>query len=135
MDILVISETKLDNSFPMREFEMEGYSAPIRLDRNCHGGGIILYVRSDLPCKELTSHKLPNNVEGIFAELTIRKIKWLLVAGYNNKKGNILNSLSHLSKGIDKYICNNENFLILGDFNIRMADDENRKIHVNLTIH
>ena len=53
VDILVISETKLDNSFPIGEFEIEGYSTPIRLDRNCHGGGIILYVRSDLPCKEL----------------------------------------------------------------------------------
>ena len=51
VDILVISETKLDNSFPMGEFEIEGYSTPIRLDRNCHDGGIILYVRSDLPCK------------------------------------------------------------------------------------
>ena len=69
VDILVISETKLDNSFPMGEFEIEGYSTPIGLDRNCHGGGIILYVRSDLPCKELNTRKLPNDVEGIFAEL------------------------------------------------------------------
>ena len=37
---------------------MEGYSAPIRLDRNCHGGGIIFYVRSDLPCKELKCLKV-----------------------------------------------------------------------------
>ena len=123
VDILVISETKLDNSFPMGEFEIEGYFTPIRLDRNCHGGGIILYVRSDLPCKELNTHKLPNDVDGIFAELTIRKTKWLFVAGYNNKKENIANFLSHLSKGIDKYICNYENFLILGNFNISIPDD------------
>ena len=125
--ILVISETKVDNSFPMSEFEIEGYSTHIRLDRNCHGGDIILYVRSDLPCKELNTHylttSLPNDVDGIFAELTIRKTKWLFVAGYNNKKENIANFLSHLSKGIDKYICNYENLLILGDFNISMSDD------------
>ena len=29
----MVSETKLDNSFPMGEFEMEGYSTPVRLDR------------------------------------------------------------------------------------------------------
>ena len=51
VDILAISEIKLYNSFPMGEFEIEGYSTPIRLGRNCHGGGIFLYVRSDLPCK------------------------------------------------------------------------------------
>ena len=108
----------------MGEFEIEGYSTPIRLDRNCHGGGIILYVRSDLPCKKkLKLHKLPNNVEGIFAELTIRKTKWLLVAGYNNKKENIANFLSHLSTGIDKYLCDYENFIILGDFNISMSNE------------
>ena len=121
VDILVISETKLDNSFPMGEFEIEGYSTPIRLDRNCHGSGIILCVRSDLPCKEL--HKLPNNVEGIFAELTIRKTKWFLVAGYNNKKENIANFSSHLSTGIAKYLCNYENLMILVEFNISMSND------------
>ena len=122
VDILVISETKLDNSFPIGEFEIEGYSTPIRLDRNCHGGGIILYVRSDLPCKELNLHTLPNNVEGIFAELTIRKTKWLFVACYNNKRENIVNFLSHISIGIDKYLSNYDNFLILGDMNVNMLD-------------
>ena len=28
-----------------------------------------------------------------------------------------------MSKGIDKYLCNYEHFLILGDFNITMLDD------------
>ena len=123
VDILAISETKLDKSFPMGEFEIEGYSTPIRLDRNCHGGGIILYVRNDIPYKELKSHKLPNSVEVMFTELIIRKIKWLLVVGYNNKKENIANFLSRLSKGIDKYLCNYENFLFLGDININMSED------------
>ena len=89
VDILANSETKLDKSFPIGEFEIEGYSTSIRLDRNCYDGGIILYVRSDIPCKELKSHKLPNNGEVMFTELIIRKIKWLLVVGYNSKKENI----------------------------------------------
>ena len=49
VDIFVISETKIDNSFPVGEFEIEGYSTPLRLDRNCYGGGIILYFRNDIP--------------------------------------------------------------------------------------
>ena len=31
---------------------MEGYSTPFRLDRNDHGGGIMIYIRDDIPSKE-----------------------------------------------------------------------------------
>ena len=45
IDILMISETKIDASFPIGQFLLNGYSAPFQLDRNAHGGGILLYVR------------------------------------------------------------------------------------------
>ena len=66
IDILLISETKLDESFPLQQFEIEGYHTPFRLDRNCNGGGIIMYIKSGLPCKELKSHKSPEDLEEIF---------------------------------------------------------------------
>ena len=37
VNILMISETKLDNSFPEGQFLIEGYRKPYRIDRNCHG--------------------------------------------------------------------------------------------------
>ena len=52
-DVLVITETKLDSSFPKGQFLIEGFSVPYRLDRNRHGGGILIYVREDIPSKEL----------------------------------------------------------------------------------
>ena len=33
-DFLMISETKLDQSFPTNQFMINGFSAPFRLDRN-----------------------------------------------------------------------------------------------------
>ena len=33
-DILVLTETKLDNFFPTNRFLIEGYLKPFRLDRN-----------------------------------------------------------------------------------------------------
>ena len=38
IDILVISETKLDSSFPTGEFLINGYSEPFKIDRNSQGG-------------------------------------------------------------------------------------------------
>ena len=36
--ILMISETKLDSSFPTGQFLINGYSEPFRNDRNSQGG-------------------------------------------------------------------------------------------------
>ena len=47
----MISESKLENSFPDGQFLIEGYSAPFRLDQNKHAGGIMLHVRNDIPTK------------------------------------------------------------------------------------
>ena len=49
IDILMISETKLDQSFPTNQFMINCFSATFCLDRNDKGGGIILYIREDIP--------------------------------------------------------------------------------------
>ena len=47
----MISETKLDESFPEVQFFIDGYHAPFSYDRNGNGGGILLYVRENIPAK------------------------------------------------------------------------------------
>ena len=49
LDILMISETELDSKFPSNQFPNEGHTAPIRFDRNGRKGGIILYIRENIP--------------------------------------------------------------------------------------
>ena len=96
---------------------------PFRADRNSQGGGLIIYTRDGIPCKELKSVKLPSDVEGIFIELNIRRSKWFLMGGYNPKKENITYYLNHVSKVLDKHIINYENMILLGDFNTSIIDD------------
>ena len=48
VDIHLISETKIDSSFPTAQFKIEGYTT-YRLDRNSNWGGILLYIREDIP--------------------------------------------------------------------------------------
>ena len=38
VDVLVITETKLDDTFPLGQFYVEGFTVPYRLDRNRDGG-------------------------------------------------------------------------------------------------
>ena len=41
----------LDESFPMGRFEIEGFNAPFKIDRDINGDGIMLYVREEIPAK------------------------------------------------------------------------------------
>ena len=50
---LLISETNLDDAFPLSQFMLEGFTPPYRLDRTEHGGGLILSAREDIPSKLL----------------------------------------------------------------------------------
>ena len=83
IDILILTETKIDNSFPDSQFIIEGFSKPYRLDRNAHGGGILIYVREDIPSKQLNKHMFAEDIEGIFVEINLRKCKWLLFGTYH----------------------------------------------------
>ena len=65
IDIFMISETKIGNSFPISQFIMAGYSIPFVLDRPSHGGGILLFVREDIPCKIIKTD-CNADFEGIF---------------------------------------------------------------------
>ena len=53
LDIILLSETKLDDSFPSAQFMLKNYGIPYRLDRNSNGGGLLLYVPEDIPYKFL----------------------------------------------------------------------------------
>ena len=73
----IIPETKLDSTFPTSQFMVYGYSEPYRFDKNRNGGGVVIYIRENIPNKPLAHHKLPHDNEGIFVELNLRKKKWL----------------------------------------------------------
>ena len=49
MDVLMISKTEIDETFPVSNFVIDGYSTPYKLDRNSNGVGILLYIREDIP--------------------------------------------------------------------------------------
>ena len=125
VDIFVISETKINESFPSDQFKINGYFTPLRVDRNMTGGSLIIYIRSDIPHKILTT-KLPNDVEGLFIEFNLRNKKWILFAGYNPKKERISHFLNNIDTSLEKFIQTFNNLLLIGDFNSEI-EEENMK--------
>ena len=45
IDVLVMTETKLDESFPIQQFVINGYTCPYHIDRNINGGGVLICPR------------------------------------------------------------------------------------------
>ena len=69
VDILVVTETKLDETFLGSLF--------------LNGGGAVIFMRGTISSKILEKHIFPNAVGSIIAERTFRKCKWLLCGTYH----------------------------------------------------
>ena len=59
IDVFMISESKLDDSFPHGQLLIDGFNTLFTFYRNKNGGGILLYVRNDIPGK-IVIHDFPS---------------------------------------------------------------------------
>ena len=77
LHLLVITETRLDDSLLTSKFLVIEFSVSCRLGRNRNGDGIMIFIRDDIPSRLLTKHVFPDDIEGLFLELNFRKVTWL----------------------------------------------------------
>ena len=56
LDYLVISETKLDETFPNAQFKLIGYEVRKRRDRHKIGGGLMEFFGQGFICKRLKNY-------------------------------------------------------------------------------
>ena len=122
-ECISISETKLDSSFPDSQFKIDGYHfPPFRKDRNCHGGGLMVFVKSDIIVTRLTEYE-PERIECICTKIIIAKKHWLIFSVYRPpQSGNIINFLTALHQTIDRASTKYRNIVIMGDMNINTLE-------------
>ena len=120
-DVIIVTETKLDNSFPKAQFCIDRFSIPYRLTRNRNGRGLMIYVRDDIPSKMLTKDNLPEDNEAAFIELNSRKCKWLLCATYRAPSQNDNIFFDNIDKCLDVY-STYERVALAGDFNAKIRE-------------
>ena len=121
VDVLVVTETKLDDTFLTSQFLVTGFSVPYRLDRNRNRVGIMIFIRDDIPSRVLTKHVFPDDIEGLFIELNFRKAKWLLFGTYHPPSQSDSYYFNNLDKALDLYSHYNKKLLV-GDFNTEVSD-------------
>ena len=112
-DIVLVSETKLDEPFQNNQFSISSYRM-FRKDRNCFGGGLCIHVKENIAFKQLNSH-LDKETEVIYLEINVRLRKWLIVGLYNSPSQFNFLFLENIYKNPSRYLDGYENMKLLGD--------------------
>ena len=122
IDILMISEAKLDGTFPQVLYHLRDFSNSYLWDKNSHGCGILVYVRDSILSNLVKLDQKIENLEGSLTELEFSKInKWLLSYSYNPHRGSTKQHLSNISKGLDELKSKYDNIIIIGYLKFEMS--------------
>ena len=98
--MLLISETKIGNTFPVSQFCVRGYSVSFTLDRSGNGDDIMLYVKEHIHCRMLSKFTFEKEIGAFAIEINLRKVKWLLICSCNSNFCNLPLHLSAIDKSI-----------------------------------
>ena len=122
LDVLMITETKIDDSFLEQQFHHEGFNIPFRVDRNRHGWRLLLNVCNKINAVVLKSYVFPDNIEAFFIEILLKSCKWLICCSYNPNRINVATHLDEIGKALDTYSRKFENTLLISSFNVELNE-------------
>ena len=114
--IIALVETWLDSSITTHEISIPAYSCICR-DRHRHGGGIILYLRSDICILSSSSHP---SMELLFVNLQLKQ--GTLVVGLYYRPPSDINFLPLLDLALQD-LHPSHPVVLLGDFNVNLLPD------------
>ena len=117
-DIFLVSESKLDSSFPDDQFSIPGYQI-VRKDRDRNGGGLLLYINEDIPFKIIQNSSIPHTLEVLPIEINLGRFKFLLIGLYKPPSVSEKEFLLHLNKIHNFFSTKYENITLIGDFNMQ----------------
>ena len=128
VDLLGVSETKLNDTFPYGQFHVDNYVLN-RKDRTSHGGGVAIYVRSDIADRrrrdlENIIDNFTSGLEIIIIEATVRtKERWIYAVGYKPPGIKDMTFCDVFSTLCDLILQESTHIVILGDYNCDFMAD------------
>ncbi|CAF1009815.1 unnamed protein product [Brachionus calyciflorus] len=112
-DILLLSETKLDDSIPNSFYKNDHY-IKIRLDRTRHGGGLLIFIKNNI---NVTKSILLEKMELIYFQIQLKNQKLNFVYSYrapNLKEQYFFEKLDDFIHSLNL----NDPLFIIGDLNM-----------------
>lgn len=115
IDVMGLQETFLSDIFSDSEISLNNFQL-FRRDRKSNGGGIVLYVKSTLPC-ELRSDLEIEDIEAIWLEMKLDKQKPLLIGYIYRPPSSLASWNDKIEETLEKIFIENKEMVIFGDFN------------------
>lgn len=128
IDILCISETKLDESIPDKRLDNGIDFKLYRKDRESNSGGLCIWARSDIPQQRMKHLEFACNtyhIECMVIKFNIKKESWFLILAYKNPKVSNNVFIPKLCCLYEDLISKGKEIVLLGDLNIDMLHTEN----------
>ena len=121
-DVLCITETKLNDEYKSPLYECNGFKL-YRKDRTSNSGGMVLWIRSDIPQERIQDLEITSpshHIECIVVKLTVKNEKWYLICVYKNPKvpDNIF--ITKLAELLNNVTSEAKEIVLIGDINIDM---------------
>ena len=108
LDILIITESNLDNTIPTNMITLPGYHEPLQRDRNRHGGGVLIYIAEHLIFNQKENLQ-SKNYEHIWVDIKIKNAIFAINALYRPPNESVeshnvfLNTASYILQNLSEY--------------------------------
>jgi hypothetical protein len=122
IDVLVLSETKLDGSIKQQMLEIDGYSC-VRQDKRSNSGGLLMYISDDIPHSLGSVSVCNDEIECLSVELNISDEKILLLGTYKNPRTDPVIFKRFFQETCEKVCDTFQNIVIIGDLNFNMLQE------------
>ncbi len=123
LDILALNETRLDDMLSDDLMSVHNYDL-IRTDRNRQGGGVCLYIRSNLNYLN-RNDSIPAILEAVCVEIHKPNSQPFIVASIYRSPSASSQYFSMIESFIDKLDSEGKEIIMVGDLNCNMLDSLN----------
>ena len=121
-EVMVLSETKLDETYRDALYNIENYDM-YRQDKRSNSGGIIIYISKFLPSTQGNINNCNDDIECFSVEINCKETKLMIIGMYKNPKMNPNSFKVYFEKMNEEVFENYENVVIIGDLNFNMLQD------------
>jgi exonuclease III len=119
VDILILNETRLDDTIDLAEYHIDGYSI-VTKHRNRYGGGVAIYLRNTIDF--VIRHDLEHDaLEFLTVEVRKPKVKPFLVGTWYRSPNSSIELFGFFETILDKIENENIECTFLGDFNCNIS--------------
>ena len=129
--IMALSETKIDSTYPNKQFQMQGYKI-FRKDRKAKGGGVMLYIAEELKPRKLgLPRKNYNKIEALAATMEVEGEMMVVLCIYRPPKAagkdHYLRTEQELNEIVAWATLQSKILIITGDLNLNRLQPHGRE--------